>query len=173
MISRCLDWASSKNTHDMKITEAIAQHFYEVHYGDSWTDVAMKDVLKDISRQQAIQKIGDTNTIAVLVHHMNFYNTVVYDRCFGEQHEFNHEDSFVIEINNEEDWLRLQKNYFENVERIHQAILSMDEEKLFTVRSNNQNTFYKNLHGLIEHIHYHLGQLSLLKKIILSMRSTA
>jgi hypothetical protein len=102
----------------MKLTEAIAQHFYEVHYGDNWTDVAMKDVLKDITWQQAVQQIDDTNTIAVLVHHMDFYNMVVYDRCFGEQHEVNHEESFSIEIKNEAGWDQLQKRYFTTVTKI-------------------------------------------------------
>jgi hypothetical protein len=156
----------------MKITEAIAQHFYEVHYGKNWTDVAMKDVLKDIPWEQAIQKVDSVNTITVLVHHMNFYNMVVYDRCFGEQGQFEHEDSLSVSIKNDEDWLQLQHHYFTNADKIHHHILLLDEEKLFTVRPGNQNTFYKNLHGLIEHIHYHLGQVSLLKKIILSGRST-
>lgn len=151
----------------MKLTKVIAQHFYEVHYGDSWTDVAVKDVLKDITWRQAVQKIGEANTIAVLLHHMDFYNRVVYNRCFEEdQKEVRHEDSLHAEVNNDEDWLQLQKRYFDLAEKIHAAILALDDKILFTVRAGNQNTYYKNLQGLIEHIHYHLGQISLLKKII-------
>jgi hypothetical protein len=152
---------------DMKLAKVIAQHFYEVHYGDNWADVAVKDVIKDITWPQAVQRVGDANTIAVLLHHMNFYNMVVYNRCFEEnQKEVRHEDSLHVEVNSDEDWQQLQKRYFDLAEKLHAAILTLDDTILFTVRPGNQNTYYKNLHGLIEHIHYHLGQISLLKKII-------
>lgn len=147
----------------MNLVKNIAQHFHEVHYGNSWTDVAMKDVLKDISWQQAVKKVGDTNTIAVLVHHMDFYNLVVYARLLESSEKFEHEDSFRIQVENQADWDKLVKRYFDNVEMIHRKILELDESKLFELKT--ANTLYKNLHGLVEHIHYHLGQISLLKKL--------
>jgi hypothetical protein len=150
----------------MKLIEAIAQHFYEVNYGSNWTDVAMKDALKEVSFKQAIKKISDLNTIAVLVHHIHFYNMVVYNRCFAEkQKEFKHEDSVIAEVTSEAEWQQLQDLYFDLADKLHQEILKLEDDALFTIRPSIQNTYYKNLHGLIEHIHYHLGQISLLKKL--------
>ncbi len=148
----------------MKIIEAIAQHFYEVNCGDNWTDAAVKDILQGINYEQAIKKIGDTNTIALLLFHMDFYNMVVYNRIVGITRHFEHEESLKQpNITSEEDWQQLQRQYFDNVNNIHKAILEFDESRLF--EQTTKNTPYKNFHGLIEHIHYHLGQISLLKKL--------
>jgi hypothetical protein len=149
----------------MRIVEAIAQHFYEVNYGNNWTDAAVKQVLEGVSYDQATRKVGNANTIALLLFHMNFYNMVVYDRLVGIKRNFEHEESLQQPtINNEEDWQQLQKTYFENADKIYQAILQFDESRLF--EQTTRNTPYKNLHGLVEHIHYHLGQISLLKKVV-------
>jgi hypothetical protein len=148
----------------MKLTEAIAQHFYEVHYGNNWTDASVKDALEGVTWQKASKKIGNANTIALLLFHMDFYNKVVYDRLVGIKRHFEHEESLEAEVNSEEDWQQLQQAYFANVAKIHQAILQFDESLLFEQKT--KNTPYKNLHGLIEHIHYHLGQINMLKKLV-------
>jgi len=148
----------------MKLTETIARHFYEVHYGNNWTDASVKDALEGISREQAVKKIGNTNTIALLLFHLDFYNMVVYDRLVGNQKHFEHEESLKVEITSEDDWQRLQETYFANVAKLHQAILQFDESLLFEEKTSN--TPYKNLHGLVEHVHYHLGQINLLKKLV-------
>ncbi len=149
----------------MKIIEAIAQHFREVNYGNNWTDASVKDVLQNISFEQAMKKTGNANTIAILLFHMDFYNMVVYDRLVGIKRKFEHEESLQQpNITTEEDWQQLQKAYFENVDKIHKAIIAFNESHLF--EETTRNTPYKNLHGLIEHIHYHLGQISLLKKLV-------
>jgi hypothetical protein len=152
------------------VANAIAQHFYEVHYGGNWTDAALKDALKDISFEQATHKAGNANTIALLLHHIDFYNRVVYDRCFGQQNEFKHEDSLHVQVDSDAGWLELQKRYFDTADKLHQFILTVKDEDLFIAKGKNRRTLYKNLHGVIEHIHYHLGQINLLKKIISSTR---
>lgn len=148
----------------MKLTEAIAQHFYEVNYGNNWTDACMKDVLSGISYRQATQQVGNANTIALLLFHIDFYNLVVLDRLLGTSRAFQHEESLQTpSIHSTAEWLQLQQKYFENVDRLHAAILDFPDDRLFETTS--RNTPYKNLHGVVEHIHYHLGQISLLKKI--------
>jgi hypothetical protein len=150
----------------MKFIEAIALHFYEVNYGNNWTDACVKDALKDVSWEIASKQTGNANTIALLLYHMNFYNMVVYDRLVGIKRHFEHEESLQSNIHNETDWQKMQQSYFENIDKIHKAILAFDESLLFEKKTSN--TPYKNLHGLVEHIHYHLGQINLLKKIISS-----
>ncbi len=134
-----------------------------MNYGDNWTDVCVKDTLKDITWEQATRKVANANTIALLLFHMDFYNMVVYDRLVGIKRPFEHEESLRVDIKNEAEWQQLQKTYFENVDKIHEQILAFDESLLFEKKTTN--TPYKNLHGLVEHIHYHLGQISLLKKL--------
>ena len=48
----------------------------------------------------------------------------------------------------------------------------LDEAKLSEIFADPQyGNFYRNLHGIIEHTHYHLGQISLLKKLVKEKRA--
>ena len=47
----------------------------------------------------------------------------------------------------------------------------LDEAKLSEVFADPKyGNFYRNLQGIIEHTHYHLGQISLLKKLVKEKR---
>jgi len=47
-------------------------------------------------------------------------------------------------------------------------IEQLPESQLWVTFSQEKyGNYYRNLHGIIEHIHYHLGQIVLIKKIIL------
>lgn len=147
-----------------KLIEVIAQHFHEVNYGNNWTDVSVKDTVDRISFREATRQTGNVNTIALLLYHMDFYNMVVYDRLVDAKRAFEHEDSLRVEVMDEKAWENLKTTYFEHVDLIHKAILAFPESRLF--ETTTTNTPYKNLHGLVEHIHYHLGQISLLRKLV-------
>lgn len=146
------------------LNEEIARHFHEVNFGGNWTDASVEDVLKNITYEQATKSIGNANTIALLVFHMDFYNMVVYDRLVGVKRHFEHEESLKVSVHNEADWLQLKAQYFSNAKKLHAAILAFDPSRLF--ETTTSNTPYKNLHGVVEHVHYHLGQIALLKKLV-------
>ena len=61
----------------MKLTKEMARHFREVHFGGNWTSVNLKDVLADITWQQATTQLYSFNTIAALVYHMNYYVSAI------------------------------------------------------------------------------------------------
>ncbi len=47
----------------------------------------------------------------------------------------------------------------------HQQIEQLPESKLWETFSDEKyGNYYRNIHGIIEHIHYHLGQIVLIKK---------
>jgi len=47
-------------------------------------------------------------------------------------------------------------------------IEQLPEAKLGEIFSEEKyGTYYRNIHGIIEHTHYHLGQIVLIKKILL------
>lgn len=54
------------------------------------------------------------------------------------------------------------ENFAGLVEQLPESALweSMSDEKY--------GNYYRNLHGIIEHTHYHLGQIVLIKKILLA-----
>lgn len=152
----------------MDSIQQIAKHFRDVHFGGNWTTVDLKDTLSDVSWQQASTKVYDLNTIAVLVFHMNYYVSAVLKVLEGGVLEASDQLSFnAPAINSEEDWQKLVDKALMEAERFALQIEGLKEEQLFEDFTDPKyGNYFRNLHGIIEHTHYHLGQIALIKKIL-------
>lgn len=152
----------------MKITELIAKHITEVQEGDNWTEVNIKDTLSDINYKEATTVTGASyNTIASLVHHLGFYNDVVMQRLSGTEPIINESNGFdMAAIKNEDDWIKLKERNMQSARQLASAVREFPEERIFELTVTGHSTHYKTLHGIVEHAHYHLGQIVLLKKLI-------
>jgi uncharacterized damage-inducible protein DinB len=152
----------------MAFIQQIAKHFRDVHFGGNWTTVNLRDTLADISWQQAITKVHNLNTIAALVFHINYYVSAVLNVLQGEP--LNASDKFGFDlppITSAEDWQKLVAKALTEAELFAVQIEKLDEAKLFEDFANPKyGNYYRNLLGIIEHTHYHLGQISLIKKIL-------
>lgn len=157
----------------MYLTKQIAEHFRGVYFGGNWTDVNLKDTLADIDREQAIQKIESFNTIAGLVFHINYFVEAVLKVLQGSQLDAHDKYSFDLPpVASEDDWEHLKNKLFTNAEIIARLVEELPEQKLWEDFTDPKyGNYYKNIHGLIEHTHYHLGQIVLLKKILLKSDS--
>ena len=153
----------------MNLTAQIAKHFREVHFGGNWTSVNLKDSLTDVNWQQATTQVYSLNTIAVLVYHMNYYVSVVTKILQGEPLNASDKYSFGLPpILSQEDWEKLLNKTWADAENFASLIEQLPESKLWEDFSDNKyGNYYRNLHGIIEHVHYHLGQIILIKKILL------
>ncbi len=152
----------------MNSTQQIANHFRAVHFGGNWTFVNLKETLADITWQEATTKHKDFNTIATLLFHINYYVNPVLKVLQGEP--LNASDKFSFDcpnINSQQEWENLVQNAFAQAETFAQEIEKLDELKLYDVFSEEKyGNYFRNLFGIIEHTHYHLGQITLIKKWI-------
>lgn len=152
----------------MQYTKQIAKHLNEVYNGGNWTWVNLRDTLKDVTWQQATAKVYDMNTIAVLTCHIGYYVEAILNVLRGnpldskDEYSFNHPP-----INSEADWQAMCNGIQDNWLALVAAIEQLPDEKLgefFT--QEKYGLYYRNLHGLIEHTHYHLGQIVIIKKLL-------
>lgn len=154
----------------MPITAQLAKHLRDVHFGGNWTCSNLRDQLKDVSWQQAIKKAESFNTIATLVFHVNYYVSAIARVLNGE--ELNAKDEYSFHhppINSQEDWEYMLSKVWADAENCAALIEQLDAAKLdddFT--DKKYGSYARNLLGLIEHTHYHLGQIVILKKILLA-----
>lgn len=152
----------------MNIAQQIAKHFREIHSGGNWTSVNLKETLADVDWQQAITKVHSFNTIATLVFHTNYYVSAVLKVLEGGPLDAHDRFSFDLPaIQSQEDWEKLLNKSFSEAERFAVLVEQLPESKLnenFT--DEKYGNYYRNLHGIIEHTHYHLGQIVLIKKIL-------
>ena len=158
----------------MKLTEQIANHLREVHFGENWTAVNLKDSLVDVDWQQATTQIYSLNTIATLVFHANYYVSAVLKVLQGES--LNAKDKYSFDhppIQSQADWEHLLNKTWEDAENFATLVQQLPENKLWeTFTDEKYGNYYRNIHGLIEHTHYHLGQIVLIKKILLQHTNT-
>ena len=153
----------------MNLTAQIAKHFREALFGGNWTASNLKDHLADVTWQQATTQVYSINPIATLVYHINYYVSAVLKVLQGapldakDKYSFDHPS-----ILSQEDWEKLLNKTWTDAENLASLIEQLPESKLWEAFSDEKyGNYYRNFHGIIEHTHYHLGQIVLIKKILL------
>ena len=153
----------------MNLTAQIAKHFREVHFGGNWTSSNLKDHLADVTWQQATTQVYSINPIATLVYHINYYVSAILKVLRGEPLDAHDKYSFDLPpILSQEDWEKLLDKTWTDAEDFAILVEQLPESKLGENFSDEKyGNYYRNFHGIIEHTHYHLGQIVLIKKILL------
>jgi hypothetical protein len=152
----------------MNLTKQIANHFREVHFGGNWTSSNLKDNLADVTWQQAITQVYSFNTIATLVFHINYFVKAVLMVLRGKPLDANDKYSFDHPpILSQEDWEIFLDITWTDAEDFANLLEQLPERKLWEdFPGKIYGNYYRNIHGVIEHTHYHLGQIVLVKKIL-------
>ncbi len=152
----------------MSLSKQIAKHLREIHFGGNWTFSNLKDTLADVTWEQATTKVYSFNTILALTYHINYFIKAVLEVLNNkpltakDKYSFDHPP-----IQNQKEWEAFLDSLWEDAENFAELIEQLPELKLNAVFVENKyGNYYRNLHGIIEHSHYHLGQISIIKKII-------
>jgi hypothetical protein len=70
-------------------------------------------------------------------------------------------------IHSQEDWEQLVNKTWSDAVKFALLVEQMPEERLWEVFSlEKYGNYYRNIHGVIEHCHYHLGQIVIIKKLL-------
>lgn len=148
----------------------LAKHLRDLHFGGNWTDVNLKATLADVSLKEAQQKVNSCNSILTLVYHMQYYIEKITPVFEGRALQASDKESFTHPtITSEEDWKAFQSTIWQRVETLANHIEALPEATLWEDFTNAKyGNYYRNIQGIIEHSHYHLGQIVLLKKILRS-----
>ena len=154
----------------MHLSSTIANHVRTVYYGGNWTAVNLKDTLKDISWELAIKQVDKHNSLVQLVYHIHYF-VLAINKVFVHGVLDAH-DKFSFDhppIQSQQDWDELLNEFWSEANKLIGLIeLLPDDIWDKTFVSEKYGTYYKNIHGLIEHTHYHLGQLQILKKSLIN-----
>ena len=152
----------------MKTSKLIAKNLHQVYFGGNWTASNLKDSLDGISLDMATKKVTGLNTVLALTYHIHYYLKGALDALkngeltIRDKYSFNHP-----KLQSEVEWQEFQNNLWTEakefiflIEKLEDAILQSNfiEEKY--------GSYYRNLAGIIEHTHYHLGQIVVIKKLL-------
>ena len=152
----------------MTLIAQIALHFRAIHFGGNWTSSNLKDALADVTWQQATTQVQSFHTIATLVYHMNYFVSAVLKVLQGGALDAHDKYSFDLPpIRSQEDWDKLLDKTWTDAEQCAGLIEQLPESRLGEIFADKKyGNYYRNLHGVIEHNHYHLGQIVMLKKML-------
>ena len=157
----------------MKTAHHLASHFKEVFYGPNMTGSNLYQQLEGITWQQATTQLYDLNTIAVLVYHIGYYVGGVLEVLKGGELTIRDKYSFDCPvINSEESWQSLLEKTWREVDEFTELLGKLSEEQMQkSFVDEKYGSYHRNIMGIIEHTHYHLGQIAMIKKIVLKEES--
>ncbi len=152
----------------MQTTKQIAENYRQVYFGGNWTSVNIKDTLNNITWQQATTQIKNCNTIATLVYHINYYVMPIYNVLKGHRLDASDSLSFAVPaITNQLEWQQLIVKSLNEAEQLATQIELFEDSILYVDFADAKfGNYFRNLVGNLEHTHYHLGQIAILKKLL-------
>jgi hypothetical protein len=154
----------------IEMNKDLANRLREVLLSGKWiANTNFKEEITSISWKQAIEKIENLNTIALLTFHINYYLKGVLNVFQGGNLEIKDKFSFDMpEISSETDWLNLVNEFVNNAEKFISHVEKMDDNLLTQPFVKEEyGSYLRNIEAQIEHSYYHLGQVSLIKKLIM------
>ena len=155
----------------MSSTSQLAKRFREVLLDGKWiANTNFKEQLSDVTWEQATTKIDSLNTIAMLTFHIDYYIAGLVNVFEGGDLEIKDKFSFDLPpIESQEQWEALLNKLWNDSEKFAILLEQMPDSKLDEVFVDEKyGTYLRNIEGMIEHAYYHLGQITLIKKMILS-----
>lgn len=154
---------------EINLREQLAKRFRDLYLEGKWVaGTNLKELLSDVSWEEATQKVGDLNTIAALSFHINYYVAGVADVLEGKPLLIKDKFSFDMPaVESEEDWQALLEKSWADAERFANLVEQMPESQLEAgfVKEEYGN-YLANINVVLEHSYYHFGQISLIKKMI-------
>ena len=154
----------------MESSKQLAKRFQEVLLNGKWiANINFKEALQDLDWKEATHKIGSLNTLAALTFHVNYYINGVAQVLQGGPLDIRDKYSFDLqEIKSQEDWENLLNELLSNAEKFAHLLEALPDHKLDEdFVDKKYGDYRRNIEGMIEHCYYHLGQISLIKKMVL------
>jgi hypothetical protein len=157
----------------MENTYQIAKRLREVILNGTWiANTNYKHQLTGLNWEIATTKFNSLNTIAILAQHIHYYINGIKNVLEGGSLDIKDKYSFDFPpIQSQKEWENFLTTFWKDTEEFALLIEQMPEERLKAVFVDEKyGTYQRNIDGMIEHSYYHLGQIVLIKKILLNAK---
>jgi acyl-CoA-binding protein len=153
----------------MSLSKQIANYVRDIYFGKNWTNSNIKEKLEDVDWMQAITIVNSYNTTAMLVFYTSYYLIGIMNILKGGTLDIRDRFSYELSpIKSAEDWQELKNKSFDEAEEYARLIEEMPDDKFWeNFVKEEYGNYYRNIHGSIEHLYYHFGQIILIEQSIL------
>ncbi|MDQ8006186.1 MAG: DUF1572 domain-containing protein [Pedobacter sp.] len=155
----------------MNHAKQLASRFKEVILNGTWiANTNYKDQLDGLDWQIAVKPVQNLNTIAVLAQHIHYYIKGVKEVFKGAELTIKDHLSFDFEpITSQVQWDAFLTKFWEDAEEFTNLVAQLSETQLSEYFVEEKySTYLRNVDSMIEHSYYHLGQIVLIKKMLIS-----
>jgi len=147
----------------------IANRLREVLLSGRWiANTNYREQLSMVTHEEATRKINGLNSIAALTYHVNYYLSGLIRVLDGGPLDIRDQYSFDLpHLKSGADWENMVRTFFSNAEEFIAKTERLPDatwDEPFV--DKKYGTYWRNWEGVIEHCYYHLGQVSLLRKLI-------
>lgn len=152
-------------------TPAQLEHrFREVILNGRWiANTNFKEQLSNTSWEMAVASVGDINSIAKLTYHIHYYIAGLIKVLEGGPLDIKDRYSFDLPpVQSQEDWEKLLTQFWNDAEKFAVLISNMPAHRLEEAFVNEKyGSWQRNIDAIIEHSYYHLGQVVMIKKLLM------
>jgi hypothetical protein len=154
----------------VQLNSQIAKHFRDIHFGGNWTSVNLKDTVSDLSWQQATTQVHTLpyHCYAGVSHELLSWTlSLRYFKGEFWMQKINTASLIHLSLRRKTGVTYLDK-VWADAESFARLVEEFPEHKwMEDFTDPKHGNYYRNVHGIIEHMHYHLGQIVLIKKLVL------
>jgi uncharacterized damage-inducible protein DinB len=159
---------NSQKEQQMKETKGIIKLFHDLYNGSPWVGVNILSTVQGISADQAAKKVFPKwNSIWEITNHVVSWRQNVMRRIQGEV-IITPDHNYFTPVSDTSDiaWNHTLQKLEDSQQQWLLVLSQLKENDLERIYQNNNMTFYENIHGLIQHDAYHLGQIAMLAKAL-------
>lgn len=152
------------------IAQQTANRFREVILNGIWiANTNFKDQLDNLDYEIAITKVDSFNTIAALAQHIHYYINGINNVFKGGNLEIRDKYSFdFAPIESQQKWNDFLTRFWYDAEAFASFVEQLHDEQLHEAFVDEKyGSYLRNIDAMIEHSYYHLGQIVLLKKMLI------
>ncbi|MFB3387892.1 DinB family protein [Flavobacterium sp. LAR06] len=152
----------------MSESKRVSNLYQSIYNGNPWLEVTLADTLRNVTAEQAYKKANpNLNTIWEIVNHLIQWRRNILRRVQGEIVTTPDHNYFVPIIDpSEASWEQSLQSLEKSQELWTAFFNDFDDADFDKIDPNNNHNFYEDIHGIIQHDVYHLGQIVILKKLV-------
>lgn len=152
------------NTNDLTRLKKLFNDHYN---GDPWIDITLLNTLKNISANQASEKVGTLNSIWQIVNHMILWRKALLSRVKGNSITVP-QNNFITAVKDtsEKNWKKTLKNLEDSQKDLSAFLTKSKDSVLENISPASGYSYYELLISILLHDTYHTGQIVLIKKLI-------
>jgi len=152
----------------MPLAKHLSSHLRAAFDGGSFSETNFADLLGDLTLTEALAKPIGRNSAAALTYHTHFYVLGVLNVLRGLALDTSDGASWQTpDFESEASWRAFVEELLNTGRACADALSKLSDEQVWSYFADPKySSVFTNVYGITEHLYYHLGQLSLIKRAL-------